>query len=210
MTNSLIYIFDPLCGWCYGSLPRLIELAEEQSVTMLPGGLFAHDGTRPLDKGFAAHAWAADQRIGSMTGQIFSETYRNKILNGANQRLDSTQATLAHTAIMMTEPNQGPEALKLIQEARYIHGKDITQKDSLIALLKAAGYEKAADLLDHQSDALKRENRSRIEQGQILLAQVRSNGVPTLIAQKGEQVRPLPSSLLYGRSAQLQAALKAL
>lgn len=210
MTNSLIYIFDPLCGWCYGSLPRLIDLAKEQSVTMLPGGLFAHDGARPLDKGFAAHAWAADQRIASMTGQIFSEAYRSKILNGANQRLDSTQATLAHTAVMMTTPEHGPQALKLIQEARYVHGKDITGKESLTDLLRTAGYEQAADLLDRQSDALKRENHSRIEQGQILMAQVRSNGVPTLIAQQGEQIKPLPSSLLYGRSAQLQAALKAL
>ncbi|WP_201722682.1 hypothetical protein [Caulobacter sp. BP25] len=70
MTNRFIYLFDPLCGWCYGASAGINVLACRPDVTvdLLPTGLFAGGGARGLDAGMTSHIWAADQRIAQMTG----------------------------------------------------------------------------------------------------------------------------------------------
>jgi protein-disulfide isomerase-like protein with CxxC motif len=42
MNKTLRYLFDPLCGWCYGATPTLSALLEEPGITvkLLPTGLF--------------------------------------------------------------------------------------------------------------------------------------------------------------------------
>ena len=36
MTKSLHYLFDPLCGWCYGAMPALAALATEADLRIEP------------------------------------------------------------------------------------------------------------------------------------------------------------------------------
>ena len=52
------YLFDPLCGWCYGAGPALEKLAGLDNVrlTLAPTGLFAGQGARAMDQHFAAYA----------------------------------------------------------------------------------------------------------------------------------------------------------
>lgn len=198
MPDTLTYIFDPLCGWCYGSLPRLHMLAMETSIIMLPSGLFSGAHARPLDKEFAAYAWAADQHIAQLTGQIFTETYRDNVLQADNQHLDSTKATQAHTAVMLTAPTAGPKALQVIQEARYHHGLDITRQDVLITCLQEAGFHTAADMLAGNDAGLLRETDKRMAEGQNLLNAVHADGVPTLITQNNAGLpEQISSARLY-------------
>ncbi|TGU69964.1 DsbA family protein, partial [Mesorhizobium sp. M1C.F.Ca.ET.144.01.1.1] len=57
---TVTYLFDPLCGWCYGATPMLDRLAASGvALELLPTGLFSASGARPMDAGFAAQAWAA-------------------------------------------------------------------------------------------------------------------------------------------------------
>ena len=76
------YLFDPLCGWCYGAGPTLERLGQLDDVTLelMPTGLFAGEGARVMDAQFAAYAWQNDERIARLTGQPFSEIYRSRVL----------------------------------------------------------------------------------------------------------------------------------
>ncbi|MCS4229363.1 protein-disulfide isomerase-like protein with CxxC motif [Stenotrophomonas chelatiphaga] len=76
--NTLLYLFDPLCGWCYGAAPALDALTNHPSIELmlLPSGLFTGRGARPQNRQWADYAWANDQRIAALTGQVFSEAYR--------------------------------------------------------------------------------------------------------------------------------------
>ena len=64
------YLFDPLCGWCYGAGPALERLGQLGDVTLelMPTGLFAGEGARMMDAQFAAYAWQNDERIARLTG----------------------------------------------------------------------------------------------------------------------------------------------
>ena len=99
--TEITYLFDPLCGWCYGALPKLAVLARTPNVALklAPTGLFSGTGARPMDADFAAYAWANDQRISALTGQVFSQTYREKVLGAHGSLFDSGPATLALTAV---------------------------------------------------------------------------------------------------------------
>ena len=105
-TATVTYLFAPLCGWCYAAAPALTYLqgVEGIDVKLAPTGLFAGAGARPMDAQFAAYAWANDQRIQQLTGQPFTQAYRDHILGAANGRFDSGPATLALTAVAQTAP----------------------------------------------------------------------------------------------------------
>lgn len=53
--RSLIYLYDPLCGWCYAAAPGIARLREAGvTVTPRPTGLFAEPG-RVMTAAFADH-----------------------------------------------------------------------------------------------------------------------------------------------------------
>ena len=199
MTKTLHYVFDPLCGWCYGAAAAVAALgkAPEVELRLLPSGLFAGAGARPMDDDFAAYAWSNDQRIERLTGQRFSEIYRSQVLSDRQQRFDSGPATLALSAVSLTAPERESEALEAIQHARYVNGEDITRLEPLAAVLQAQGLEQAAACLLRSDGELLAANRARIAAAQALLGQFGARGVPCLILETHGQRRLLSSSAAY-------------
>ncbi|MCH5052383.1 hypothetical protein [Pectobacterium aquaticum] len=58
MNKTLIYLFDPLCGWCYGATATISKLHEnpDVNVELLPTGLFADERAKLMTDEFAAYA----------------------------------------------------------------------------------------------------------------------------------------------------------
>lgn len=187
MTKTLHYLFDPLCGWCYGATPVLSALLEipDVSVELLPTGLFSGAGARPMDSEFAAYAWSNDQRIERLTGQRFSEQYRQQVLGDRQRLFDSGPATVALTAVSLTAPARELEALKAIQSARYVDGKDVSSLATLADVLRGLGLEQAATMVMQPDEALLAANRARTGRAQALMREFGARGVPTLVAESG-------------------------
>ena len=209
MTASLHYLYDPLCGWCYGAAPGLRALTKAEGLpplTLHPTGLFAGRGARPMDRHFAAYAWSNDQRIAALTGQIFSEAYRAGPLASFDRPFDSTAATRALTAVHRVAPAREAEALAAIQSARFVDGRDVTDPAVLADILSALGLGEAAGLAaDPTLDALV---ERRTAQGRALLAEARGNGVPTLALRTAEGLAALSSEPLYRDPESLFPALR--
>lgn len=191
MDKTLHYIFDPLCGWCYGAGAALQALADSAAVQLnpLPSGLFSGDGARKMDDDFAAYAWSNDQRIERLTGQRFTQRYRSDVLGNRQQRFDSAAATLALSAVALTAPDRELDALKAIQQARYLDGKDITQTDTLVSVLETMRLAQAALRLQAPDAELLDTNRARTDHAQRLLQASGARGVPTFILEtQGQRV----------------------
>ncbi|WP_243247695.1 DsbA family protein [Pseudomonas maioricensis] len=197
---SVTYLFDPLCGWCYGASPTLkrLEALEEFSVTLSPTGLFADSNSRPMDAGFADFAWSNDLRIGTLTGQPFSEAYQRQVLEDHTRRFDSGPTTRALSAVAMTEPSRELEALAAIQRGRYVEGLDITSLEVLARTLGSRGLNEAAGLLLAQDDGLLSHSRERVKVAQGLMAQMGTSGVPALVIGTGKGRRLISSNTLFG------------
>ena len=199
MHKTLHYVFDPLCGWCYGASAAVSAMAEHPAITLhlLPSGLFSDAGARPMDDAFAAYAWSNDQRIERLTGQRFSERYRSQVLADHQQMFDSGPATLALTAVALTAPQRELQALQALQTARYVDGQATTRLDTLTALLQALGLGEAAALLAQPDAALLQANRARVDEAQALLLAFGARGVPTFILEQDGRRQLLQAAAVY-------------
>ncbi|ATZ94138.1 DsbA family protein [Dickeya fangzhongdai] len=199
MSKILHYVFDPLCGWCYGASPTVAALADHPAfrLELSPSGLFADEGARPTNDEFAAYAWSNDQRIARLTGQPFSERYRQQVLGDRQQAFDSGAATLALTAVALTEPSREVAALKAIQQARYVDARDVTRRESLAVLLSEAGMTLAAARLSQPDAALLAATQARIRQTRGVMSALGVHGVPTFIIEEGGRHQLVRSDAVY-------------
>ena len=196
--RSLLYMYDPLCGWCYAAAPGIARLqAAGVTVDLLPTGLFSEPG-RTMTAEFADYAWKNDQRIATMTGQAFTEAYRREVLQATGSAFDSTAATLGLTAVALSEPGREADALQVVQEARYRLGRDITDTAVLRAILAEAGFVAAAAALQAPSPALRSANAARVAKGADVVRELGERGVPTLALVEGSTRSLLDGGLLYG------------
>ena len=209
--TRITYLFDPLCGWCYGASATLENLIREPDVDveLVPTGLFAGTGARPMDAGFADYAWSNDQRIARLTGQPFSDAYRRNVLKDHTRLFDSGPATLAVIAVVIATPERAFEALKAIQHARYVEGRDITDITVLTQVLRTLDMPEIADRLATPDAALMAAYRSRVETARTEMRRLGAEGVPALLVGAGDSRRLLRASALFGSRDMLVAELKA-
>mgnify|MGYP000969695264 CR=1 FL=1 len=210
MPTTLTYLFDPLCGWCYGASPVMQQLGQHPGITLelAPTGLFAGGG-RTMDAAFADFAWSNDTRIAKLTGQRFTEAYRTQVLGRIGSPFDSSTATLALTAVSVTEPARELQALKLLQEARYVDGQDTTAVPVVAQLLRTANLAAAADRLLAADADLRQANTARQLRAQGLMRSLGASGVPALVRTDASGSRLLPGNALFGDFEQLLDALRA-
>ncbi|MGO6687647.1 DsbA family protein [Rhizobium leguminosarum] len=207
----LTYLYDPLCGWCYGAAPALDKMAKLDNLTveLAPTGLFTGEGARPLDERFAAYAWHNDQRINRLTGQVFSQLYRDQVLGGADSMFDSAPATLGIIAVGLTQLDKEREALKALQIARYVDGLNTSEIVVVADVLDQAGFSDSAACVRAPDEALLEIYRNRIGKSRQLMAAFRMDGVPALLVSDGDKRRVLRSDALFGGFDRLAAELQA-
>lgn len=199
MKTTITYLFDPLCGWCYGAAPAIGKLSEQSDITLVlaPSGLFSDSGGRVLDAAFAGYAWSNDQRIEKLTGQRFTPEYRSHILSKPGSRFDSAAATMALSAVAMSAPERELDALRLLQEARYLYAQDTCDWSVVTTVLRNNNFNRAADNLTSPDDALRDRHRKRIRNAQEMMHSFGVQGVPALIISDGQGSRLLRSNALY-------------
>ncbi|MEP7297503.1 MAG: DsbA family protein [Burkholderiales bacterium] len=211
MSTIITYLFDPLCGWCYGASPTIERLGGRDDIRLelAPTGLFSGRGARTMDSTFAAYAWSNDERIERLTGQRFTEAYRTQVLNMPGGRFDSTTATLALTAVAMTAPEHELATLKALQEARYVHALDTSAVPVAAQLLRDAGLSAAAERLLATDAELLAANLDRIRKAQGLMQTFGAQGVPAMVVTDDRGSRLMRGDVLYGGFESLMKHLAA-
>ena len=195
--GTLIVLVDPLCGWCWGAAPALTRLAASgHRLEVVASGLFI--GDRALTPEFAAYAWENDQKIRALTGQTFSDAYREKVLGQDGGRIDSGPATLAFTAVQLFEPAKALAALHALQAARWVDGLDITAEDVVADVLRRAGIgEDAVAAFLAEDDAVIEALNQRATLARDLMESVGARGVPTLLRVTDAGVTRLDGRMLF-------------
>ncbi len=204
MSITVTYLFDPLCGWCYGAAPVIGQLAKHPDIQLelAPTGLFAGSGQR-MDASFAQYAWANDQRIAGLTGQRFTEAYRQNVLGRTGSPFDSSAMTLALTAVAESEPVRELEVLRVLQETRYVDGLDTGSAQVVEAVLRRMGLDGVADQVAAPDLALRERNASRLQQARRLMRSLGAQGVPGLVVHGAAGQRLLGGNALYSDFEQL-------
>jgi len=207
-TPTLHYIFDPLCGWCYGAAP-LVDAARGVAglrVTPHGGGMMTGSNRQPVTDALRRYVMAHDERIASMTGQVFGKGYFDGLLRDTGAVFDSEPPT---TAILAAEQvaGRGLDLLKRLQRAHYEEGRRIADPAVLKELAREIGLDGAA--FDAAYDAAQgADTAAHIAASRRLLAQVGGSGFPTLVLEQHGAYTLLEPGRYLGRPEQWQADLR--
>jgi putative protein-disulfide isomerase len=199
--DHLIFLYDPLCGWCYGAMPAIHGLADSDKVIVepLPSGLFAGDPAKRIDAGFAQHIEQADARISAMSGQRFTDVYRRKVLGNPEMPFDSQAATEALTAVSKWNVRRELDALHALQRERFVAGRDISDRGVLAKALAASVGEDEptwqARLADPHLPAI---TAARMTRARQIMQGIGVQGVPALVWPSDKGLRLLPGQWLFG------------
>lgn len=213
---ELQYFFDPLCGWCYASAQALAGLAEGHGTVlrMMPVGLFTQP--RPI-AGIADYAWQNDQRIATLTGQRFTESYRAQVLQAADGVFDSTLLTRALTALGEQDAALEPRLLHAAQLARYVDGMDTCRAEAVAQIAVDVAREANINLDAAEFASRLRNDRPlaettarRVALAQQAMQALPSGGVPQLLVRAGGKTQMIAGQPLYDGPQRLLEHLQAL
>jgi putative protein-disulfide isomerase len=205
---NFIFLIDPLCGWCYAAMPQVAALREQvglRHVELLPTGLFAGNGARPMTSQFRDYAWANDQRIAATTGQPFSQTYYDQVLSDFTVPLDSGPASLVIALADLLQPGGSFDLLVACQHARFVEGRNLHDQVTLVEIAVETGFDPAAIIGAFQNAEQMELAVDRITSGRRQLSRHSLEGVPALLMQQGDNARIVPNALLMGPAADLIA-----
>ena len=141
--STLHYIYDPMCGWCYGASP-LIEAARKVArIEAHAGGMMMGTQRRPVTPELRRYVNEADQRIAHLSGQPFGAAYKDGLLNDTGAVLDSEPPI---TAILAAEKvsSQGLALLARLQKAHYVEGRRVAERQVLGDLAVDIGIDRTA------------------------------------------------------------------
>lgn len=178
-THTLHYIFDPLCGWCYGVAPlvKAARAIKGLSIALHGGGMMVGNHRRTIDAQWRGHVIEHDARIAAMTGQPFGDAYINGLLLDTTAVMDSAPPTCAILAAQKLA-GRGLDMLHLIQVAHYQHGKRVADLPVLEALALELGL--SAPPFSAEMQAIDGEILNQhIAESRALLAQLGGRGFPT-------------------------------
>lgn len=178
----LHYIYDPLCGWCYGAKP-LVQAAQ----AVLPvighgGGMMSGANRQTVSPQLRNYVMPHDRRIAEYTGQPFGEAYFEELLRDGTAVFDSTPPIAAVLAAEQIA-GRGLELLGRLQTAHYVEGRRIADEAVLLELAAQTGLEPEA----FQQAFSAADTDRHIKDSRALLARVGGQGFPTFALEQDGQ-----------------------
>ncbi|WP_339010328.1 DsbA family protein [Aeromonas popoffii] len=206
--TSLHYVYDPLCGWCYGAAPLLQAAAGISGlhIELHAGGLWLGERRQPMGQALRDYVRPHDERIQALTGQPFGEHYFNELLLRDGLLLDSEQPIRAILA-MPALGGKGLTLLHRIQQSHYRDGIWIGSLEHLSSLAAEQGIDAAVFADAYQNVDL----AGHLADSQRWMRRLGGQGYPTLGLVQGDKVTPLSASSFLGEPAafarQIQAVM---
>ncbi|WP_063582310.1 DsbA family protein [Achromobacter ruhlandii] len=204
----LHYIYDPLCGWCYGAAPPAPAARGISGLTIEAhgGGMMTGGNRQPVTEALRRYVMPHDERIASLTGQVFGPDYFDGLLRDSGAVFDSAPPT---TAILAAQAlaGRGLDLLHRLQQAHYIEGRRIADPAELRRLAVEIGLDEAAFQAAYAATEGAATER-HIAQSREWLARVRGSGFPTLALERDGVFALLEPARFLGRPLQWQADLR--
>ena len=121
----LLYVFDPLCGWCYGFSPVMVRLHDEYKDMMefdvISGGMVVGDRIGPLsDK--ASYIKGAYKVVEDKMNVKFGDKYINEVLAEGSAIQTSIPSSKLLVAFKSLDNSNAILFAHELQNALYYHG----------------------------------------------------------------------------------------
>lgn len=136
---SLIYIYDALCGWCYGFSPVIKNLylkhKDDFDFQVISGGMILGDRVGPISQ-MAPYIKGAYKNVEETTGVKFGDKFINEVLEEGTMLLSSEKPSIALSVFKSYLPDQAVLFAHNIQKALNFYGLDLNENETYIDLIK--------------------------------------------------------------------------
>ena len=186
---TIVYIFDPICGWCYTFNPIIEKLhakfKHKVDFVIVNGGMIYDTKVRPISD-MSEFILSGYEDMENLTGVKFGTRYIQMVEAG-KELLDSEKPALAMTAFQTLHPHKSLEFARKLQESHFLYGKSFNNDSTYTHLAEHYGINSAEFLQTMNSDSTKTATRNdfkKVEDAGI-------NGFPTLLIKIDGQVSPI-------------------
>lgn len=136
---TLIYVFDPLCGWCYGFSPVISKIAatykDVLSIETVCGGMITDDQIGPI-KQKAPFLKKATALVTQHTGAEFSRYFIDTVMLDSSRIMTSVQPSIAIIICKEMKPESLLSFIEELHKYIYIKGIDMAKDESYLELAK--------------------------------------------------------------------------
>ncbi|CDM40124.1 DsbA family protein [Ectopseudomonas oleovorans] len=183
MASRLLYVMDPMCSWCWGFAPVVEALAEQAAVDGVPlqivtGGLRRDQVA--INAAARVRYLGYWQAVNASTGQLFD--FERGLPEGLVY--DTEPACRALVTARQLDAASAWTLLKLVQQAFYTEGADVTQASVLVQLAERAGIPRIEFAEAFDSQAMQEATAADFTWVQDLGIA----GFPTLLAERDGQL----------------------
>ncbi|MFT4737136.1 MAG: putative protein-disulfide isomerase [Cyclobacteriaceae bacterium] len=205
MKDQILYIFDPLCGWCYGFSQTIYDFykAHSENLDFVPivGGMVTGDRIGPAAKMYD-YISGAIPRLEQTTGCKVTQTYLEVILSSQEVIMNSEPPCRAVVAFRSIKPDQSMTFVKALQYAHYGLGRDYNLDSTYASLLAQFDVSEQAFFSAYESKEILDITVNEFDW--VQKAGVR--GFPATVLKQGDQYTMLASG--YTSIEQLNSTLQ--
>ena len=155
--NTIIYVFDPLCGWCYGFSSTMVDLfnkrKEEFDFEVMAGGMVTGSRVAPFST-LHNYVSGAYKRVEDMTGTKFGEPYLHQLLPSETE-MNSEPPSRAMVTFRSFKPDEMVPFAHALQKKQYLEGKDFNNPAVYKELANEFGIDANEFIKRWESDEMK-------------------------------------------------------
>jgi len=122
---KVVYVYDALCGWCYGFSPVMSEFHEKYQDSLdfevISGGMITGNRIGPIGE-VAAYIGKAYKDVENATGVKFGESFLNETLAEGDAIFTSIPPSIALSVFKSTHADQAVAFAGALQKAIYYDG----------------------------------------------------------------------------------------
>lgn len=186
MNEEIIYLYDPLCGWCYGFSPVMRswheQIGSEIPFIVLAGGMVVGERVGPVGE-VAPYIKNAYKRVEDLSGVRFGTAFLEMMNAGGATIFNSEPPSRAAYILKDAFPALTVEIAHEVQDIIYKEGRDPNLSASYHDLAKKLGM--SATQFDEHFES--HSYRLAVQDEFALVARFGVSGFPTVVYRKLDQ-----------------------
>lgn len=180
---KIIYVYDAICGWCFGFSPTMAKIKEnyktEIEFEVVSGGLKLGKGVGPIDV-VAPYIKTSYQQVEKTCGVKFGDAFVNGTLKQGTMILNSLPPAIALSIMKEKYPEKSLDFAGLLHKMYYVDGIEPENYEAYGIYAAKLGYDKTEFYKKMKDSTYIKKAYKDFEYAQLLGA----NSFPTVILDK--------------------------
>jgi putative protein-disulfide isomerase len=147
--DTILYVYDPMCGWCYGFDPVMEQVEKEWGdrfhFQVISGGMITGDRQGVIAPQMAEYIINTVPRLEKMTGVKFGESFLSALRNGTYYA-SSERPSRAMAVFKQLHPQKAIAFAHAMQKELFLNGKSLQEDATYRELCKDFGLDADAFL----------------------------------------------------------------